>query len=59
MGLAASTAGPDEGRIDNGAVVRALWEAMRLCHAVPVRSLVPRSAVAVGGGIELILILPV
>jgi len=31
---------------------------MTLCHAVPVRSLVPRPAVAIGGGIELIAILP-
>jgi len=31
---------------------------MTLCHAVPVRPLVPRPAVAIGGGIELIAILP-
>jgi len=32
---------------------------MMLCHAVSVRPLVPRPAVAIGGGIELIGILPV
>jgi len=32
---------------------------MMLCHAVSVPLLVPRPAVAVGGGIELIGILPV
>jgi hypothetical protein len=32
---------------------------MTLCHAVSVRSLVPRRAVATGVGIELIAILPV
>jgi hypothetical protein len=32
---------------------------MMLCHAVSVRLLVPRAAVAIGGGIELIGILPV
>jgi hypothetical protein len=37
----------------------ALWVAMTLCHVVSARPLVPRPAVAIGGGIELIAILPV
>lgn len=45
--------------VDNDPLLPALWVSMTLCHVVSGRPLVPRPAVAIGGGIELIAILPV
>jgi hypothetical protein len=48
-----------DGGLTGAAGVGHSGSTMTLCHAVSVRPLVPRPAVAIGGGIELILILPV